>query len=55
MNAHSLYPAVNRGWRGKELVAIPCKADGPGQVSSLKGTSQVTFLVWDLPLPTTRR
>ena len=31
--------------------AKPHKADGPGQVSSLTGTSQHTDHIWDLPLP----
>ena len=40
-------------WRGKELATLPQKADGPGQVSSLTGTSPtygsymwLTFNFW---------
>ena len=35
------------------LVYRACDADGPGQVSSLTGSSQHTNHIWDLPLPST--
>ena len=35
--------------RGKELATLPQKGDGPGQVSSLTGTTQRTDRIWDLP------
>ena len=52
-----VHPAANRDpvetlrrqrRRGKELVTLPHKADGPGQVSSLTGTPQRTDPIWDL-------